>query len=306
MIKKKISINNNKTNFKKSKFVITKNTHFIFILLFLIPPIITMSLRCFSMTLNEPLYEGMLVKGKLNTDEKIWFNKRQIVPHSNGVFYFGIPQGHTDTLILQYEKHTPTEIIKTQKKFEVKQQRWKETKINGLQKNKVNISTKNQERIKKENILLNEKRTEYNKDFFPICFTRPIPSKKYRISGDFGARRILNGITGSGHSGTDYAAPTGTPIISPADGIIVVAHNDMFLSGKTILINHGYGIFSSYSHLSKISVQSGKHIKRGEKIGEVGSTGRSTGPHLHFTLTWFNIRVDPEQVFNNYPCIVSE
>ena len=87
---------------------------------------------------------------------------------------------------------------------------------------------------------------------------------------------------------------------------MVITHNDMFLSGKTILINHGYGIFSSYSHLSKISVQSGKHIKRGEKIGEVGSTGRSTGPHLHFTLTWFDIRVDPEQVFNNYSCTVSK
>lgn len=305
MIKRKTLIKN-KIKFNKPKFVITKNIHIVFKPLFLIFYIITISLQCFSMTLNEPLYDGMLVKGKLNTDEKIWFNKRQIIPHSDGTFYFGIPQGHTDTLILKYEKNTPTGIIKTQKKFEVKRQKWKETKINGLPKNKVNISTQNQERIKKENILLKEKRTEHNKNFFPICFTRPIASKKYRISGDFGARRILNGITGSGHSGTDYAAPTGTSIISPADGIIVVAHNDMFLSGKTILINHGYGIFSSYSHLSKISVQSGKHIKRGEKIGEVGSTGRSTGPHLHFTLTWFDIRVDPEQVFNNYSCTVSK
>ena len=113
---------------------------------------------------------------------------------------------------------------------------------------------------------------------------------------------MLNGIKTAGHSGTDYALPTGSPIYAPADGMVKVIHPDMFYSGKTILIDHGYGVFSSYSHLSEILVRQGDKVKQGHLIGKIGTTGRSTGPHLHFTLTWFGVRVDPEYVLKTYAC----
>ena len=70
----------------------------------------------------------------------------------------------------------------------------------------------------------------------------------------------------------------------------------MFYSGKTILIDHGFGIFSSYSHLNKINVKENQQVKSGDLIGEIGSTGRSTGPHLHFTITWYGVRIDPNKL----------
>jgi murein DD-endopeptidase MepM/ murein hydrolase activator NlpD len=76
----------------------------------------------------------------------------------------------------------------------------------------------------------------------------------------------------------------------------------MFYSGKTVLIDHGYGVFSSYSHLNEILVEQGEKIKQGQLIGKIGTTGRSTGPHLHLTLTWFGVRVDPEYVLKTHSC----
>jgi murein DD-endopeptidase MepM/ murein hydrolase activator NlpD len=115
------------------------------------------------------------------------------------------------------------------------------------------------------------------------------------ISGVFGSQSILNGTPRAPHMGLDIAAPAGAPIVAPAGGIVRLAKM-LFLTGNTVLLDHGYGLFTSYAHLSRIDVAPGQRIVQGETIGAVGATGRVTGPHLHWGMEWFEIRLDPALV----------
>lgn len=114
------------------------------------------------------------------------------------------------------------------------------------------------------------------------------------ISGTFGTRRFFNNQPRAPHSGVDIAAPLGAPIRAPAAGVISYIGN-YFFNGKTVFLDHGQGLITMYNHLNKISVKPGAKIARGEKIGEVGMTGRVTGPHLHWAASLNNTRVDPLQ-----------
>ena len=143
---------------------------------------------------------------------------------------------------------------------------------------------------------MREKRKTSDYPAFAHKWTLPV-AEYSRISSPFGARRILNGAITQGHSGTDYAAPEGTPVLAAADGKVVLTHPDMFYTGGTILIDHGYGIYTNYCHLSRIDVKEGQVVKAGEPIAAVGSTGRATGPHLHFGLSWYGVRLNPEDLF---------
>ena len=250
----------------------------------------------YAFTLATPLQDGRLIQGSLAKNEKLFYQDKQIIPHSNGLFYFGIPQSAQTPLLLTLQKENTQKQIK----LSYEMRHWQTDIVNGLPQGKVSVTVKNEQRIKKENAELKAERRKFITDFFLTCFSRPV--QNYRLSGLFGAQRILNGVKGSGHGGTDYAAPVGTPVYAPADGLVVLAHPDMFLTGQTVLINHGYGLFSSYSHLSKTDVARGDKVKRGDKIGEVGQTGRATGPHLHFSFFWYETRVDPELVFTDFPC----
>ena len=112
----------------------------------------------------------------------------------------------------------------------------------------------------------------------------------------FGARRIFNGEARNPHPGMDIAAPAGRAVSSPADGVVMLT-GDFFFSGNTVLVAHGEGVVSLLCHLSDITVKQGQSVHSGELIGHVGSTGRATGPHLHWTLSFNNARVDPGLFF---------
>ncbi len=114
------------------------------------------------------------------------------------------------------------------------------------------------------------------------------------LSGVFGSQRINNGVPGSPHYGVDMAAPTGTPIHAPADGVVRISA-DHFLNGGFTLIDHGQGVNTSYLHQSRRLVRPGQRIKRGQLIGQIGQTGRATGPHLHWAMNWFQVRLDPSR-----------
>lgn len=116
-----------------------------------------------------------------------------------------------------------------------------------------------------------------------------------RLSGMFGSQRIYkNGEAGAYHSGTDIAQPAGTPVIAPADGVVILAADHPFtLEGNLLMIDHGMGLNSAFLHLSRIDVKPGDVVKRGQRIGAVGMTGRATGPHLHWSLKWRESRIDP-------------
>ena len=129
---------------------------------------------------------------------------------------------------------------------------------------------------------------------FAQAFLWPVQG---RLSGRFGNQRVYvlpdgSDAPGAPHSGMDIAAPTGTPVLAPAAGVVSFT-GELYLTGGTVLLDHGHGISSNFLHLSRIDVQVGQRVERGQVIGAVGSTGRATGPHLHWGMNWFGTRIDP-------------
>jgi murein DD-endopeptidase MepM/ murein hydrolase activator NlpD len=122
-----------------------------------------------------------------------------------------------------------------------------------------------------------------------------------RISGVYGSQRILNGEPRRPHYGLDIAAPTGTPVHAPADGIITLAYDDMYFSGGTIVLDHGHGLSSSFLHLSRVLVEAGASVRQGDVIAEIGATGRASGPHLDWRMNWLDRRVDPQLLVGELP-----
>ena len=114
-----------------------------------------------------------------------------------------------------------------------------------------------------------------------------------RISGRFGRQRIYQGEPGSYHSGLDIAAARGTPFASPADGVVVLARTGFSLEGGIVIVDHGAGLNSAFIHMSRLAVAEGDRVVQGQTLGNVGSTGRATGPHLHWSLVWKDKRLDP-------------
>ncbi len=113
------------------------------------------------------------------------------------------------------------------------------------------------------------------------------------ISGVYGSQRILNGQPRAPHMGVDIAAPAGTPVRAPADGVVTLAAPDFYLTGGTLILDHGLGLSSIFLHLSKIEVQVGERVRQGDEIARVGATGRATGAHLHWGMNWQDARLDP-------------
>ncbi|WP_081826554.1 M23 family metallopeptidase [Persephonella sp. KM09-Lau-8] len=147
------------------------------------------------------------------------------------------------------------------------------------------------ERIRKEYKLLRKIFKTYTpKKFTENHFIKPL--KYLKISTPFGAKRIINDTKKSIHWGTDFKAPRGEPVFASLTGKVALAR-ELYYTGNTVIIDHGLGLFTLYAHLSKISVKEGQIVKGGQIIGKVGSTGRSTGPHLHFGVYINDIKVDP-------------
>jgi len=135
-------------------------------------------------------------------------------------------------------------------------------------------------------------------DIFAMWTDRPLDNLELqlpvrgRISSTFGLRRFFNGAPRQPHSGIDIAGPIGTAVLAPLAGVVTEI-GDYFFNGKTIFIDHGQGLISMLNHLSRVSVERGATVNAGQKIGEVGKTGRVTGPHLHWSLSLNNCRIDP-------------
>ena len=128
-------------------------------------------------------------------------------------------------------------------------------------------------------------------------FLRPVPG---RANSAFGRRSVFNGQPRSPHSGADFRAATGTPIKAPNDGVVVLA-TDLYFSGNVVIIDHGWGLYSFFAHLSAIDVAEGDRVRRGAVVGKVGATGRVTGAHLHWTVRLNDARVDPLALLELFP-----
>ncbi len=176
--------------------------------------------------------------------------------------------------------------------FHVEDGKYKKETIK-VQKSKVKLNKKDKKRASKEyaEAMKIYKRIT-NKSYITKKFIVPLDTK---ITSSFGKARVYNDTLNGYHSGTDFRAKVGTPLIASNDGVIVLA-KDRFYSGNSVIIDHGQGIYTCYYHMSKFDIKKGDEVKRGELLGLSGSTGRVTGPHLHFSVRVGGEQVDPLQL----------
>ena len=153
------------------------------------------------------------------------------------------------------------------------------------------------DRIKRENKLISDARLiESDLTFFKKKFINPLD--KAIVTGIYGSQRILNGKPRWPHYGIDFAAKEGTKIKAMLAGTATMVEPDLFYTGGTLIFDHGHGVSTLYMHMKDIYVKKGQIVKQGDIIGTVGSTGRSTGPHLDVRLNWFDVRLDPATVLS--------
>lgn len=157
-------------------------------------------------------------------------------------------------------------------------------------RSRVDLSPENLARVQRENALIAKLWGRQGGPRFSLPLGAPL--EKMPVGGRFGAKRIINGEPRSPHTGADYAVPQGTPVLAVDDAVVALA-GEFFFSGNSVFLDHGNGLISMYFHLHEVFVEQGEEVSRGRLIGTVGSTGRSTGPHLHFGIRWQGARVDP-------------
>ena len=236
--------------------------------------------------------QGHYIIGITEPSAKIIVDKKEVKVSKEGYFVFGLDRDRkfdiTITKIINKKKEKITKQV-LKRKYNIQ-------RIDGLEESKVTPPESVYKRIKEENNLIGKARA-INSDlpFFKNQFIMPV---KGIISGVYGSQRVLNGKPRWPHYGIDIAAKKGTKIKSSATGIVTMAEPDLYYTGGTIIMDHGHGISTIYSHLETLKVAVGDEVLQGDVIGTVGSTGRSTGPHLDFRVNWFQTRLDPMSIIN--------
>ncbi|WP_251044660.1 MULTISPECIES: M23 family metallopeptidase [unclassified Lysobacter] len=232
--------------------------------------------------------QGGLVIGKVPPGSKVRYGERQLRTTAYGTVVFGVGRDATGPLTVQIEV-APGRIETAS--IAVAAREFPTEYIQGVPPKTVNPPPEIAARIEREQaqVVAARARDDDRADFAQ-AFVWPVQG---RISGRFGNQRVYNGQKGSGHSGMDIAAPSGTAIKAPAAGVITFAGPDLYLTGGTVLLDHGHGVSSNFLHMSRIDVKVGDRVSQGQIIGAVGATGRATGPHLHWGMNWFDVRIDP-------------
>ena len=235
--------------------------------------------------------QGHYIVGLTDPSAKIIIDKKKIKVSKDGYFVFGLDRDRKFDVLITQTLNGEKKII-TKK---VLKRKYRIQRIDGLPENKVTPPESVYKRIREENNKIGEARAiNSNLPFFKDQFIMPVEGI---ISGVYGSQRILNGKPKWPHYGIDIAAKQGTPIKSSGSGVVTMAEDDLYYTGGTIIMDHGHGISTIYSHLETVSVSVGDKINKGDIIGTVGSTGRSTGPHLDFRVNWFQTRLDPMTIF---------
>lgn len=233
--------------------------------------------------LPSSLSQGGLVIGHAVPGTRVTVAGKPVHVGADGIFVFGAGRDEQGPIevVVGGAKHSLT----------VTPRDWPIERVEGVPPATVNPPPEIAARIQREQaeVVAARNRDDAREDF-AHGFIWPVTG---RISGRFGNQRIYNGDPKAPHSGMDIAVPQGTPVKAPADGIITFAKPDLYLTGGTILLDHGFGLSSNFLHLSRIDVKVGQHVHQGEVIGLAGMTGRATGPHVHWGFNWFGVRLDP-------------
>lgn len=242
------------------------------------------------------MIQGGLVQGRSEPGARITVDGRSVRVSAEGIFLFGFGRDEKPETVISV---TFADGTREQRVIEIDTREYRIQRIDGLPSSKVTPSEEDLVRIRKEAALVKAARTrdDARTDFLQ-AFEWPATGP---ISGVYGSQRILNGEPRRPHFGIDIAAPAGTKVVAPSDGLITLAHPDMFFTGGTVILDHGHGFSSSFLHLRRILVEEGEHVRRGQVIGEIGATGRVTGAHLDWRINLFGKRLDPRLLVGPMP-----
>ena len=243
--------------------------------------------RSARLTFSGTLDQGSLVVGRTSPDARVSVEGKPVTVSPEGIFAFGFEYNQTAAanVAARFRDGTREEqaVAPIARHYEVQP-------INGLPHKFVEPSPEEIARIKSEHARVAQMRqTDSEMPWFAEPFDWPA---KGIISGLFGSQRILNGIPSAPHMGVDIAGGEGAPIHAPANGMVLIA-DKFYLEGGYTLLDHGHGVFTGYMHQSVQLVKPGDAVQRGQQIGNIGQTGRATGPHLHWQMNWFQVRLDP-------------
>lgn len=246
------------------------------------------AIACEAPEFPPQIQQGALVEGCVPIKSRLWLDDREISVDPDGRVVFGIGRDQASPLQLRWRDAGGSDNALS---IPVKSRDWKIERIDGLPQQTVTPNPTIAARIAREQGEVAASRREDRRDSaWRAGFLRPAEG---RISGVYGSQRILNGTPKNPHYGMDIAVPAGTPIKAPAGGMVSFADPDLYLTGGTVLIDHGHGLNSSFLHMSRLDVKTGDRVEQGQVIGAVGATGRATGPHLHWGFNWFDVRLDP-------------
>lgn len=240
--------------------------------------------------LRGQIVQGSVVRAKTMAGSEVYLDGRFIEVSEHGDFVFGFTADASPHV--QLIVHTP-DGRRIERDLEVAQRTYEVQRIDGLPADKVSPPPEMHERIAREAQMIGQVRRAHSDHLDVFAeFIWPVDGI---ITGVYGSRRILNGQPRSPHYGVDIACPEGTEIRAPAGGIVSMIE-DMYFSGITMVIDHGYGLSSTFLHLHKATVALNERVEQGEVIAEVGATGRVTGPHLDWRINWFDSRLDPQSI----------
>ncbi|MCX2980897.1 M23 family metallopeptidase [Halieaceae bacterium IMCC14734] len=231
--------------------------------------------------------QGALLWGKVASGSEVRLDDQLLQVGAGGevVFGFGRDQAATAELVVSGP-------AACQQTLQVAAREYNIQRVEGVPQRTVTPDPEHLERIRREGQLVRDARSKSHAGTdFMAGFQWPVQGP---ISGVYGSQRVYNGTPGRPHYGVDVAVPKGTPVSVPAAGIVVLAEPDLFYSGGTLIIDHGSQVTSTFLHMSKVLARVGQSVEPGDIVGEVGATGRATGPHLDWRMNWRGRRVDPQ------------
>ncbi len=248
-----------------------------------------------NVVLNGKFTQGALLRGQAPAGAKVTLNGETVQTNKDGKFVVGFEREAPlqQTLVVKLDNGQ-----KWQRDITLEKREYNIQRIDGLEQKMVSPPAEVTARIKQDNINVANARSG-NTDLDAL-FTRFEWPAKGVISGVYGSQRILNGVPKWPHYGLDIANETGTPVYAPVDGVVTMA-NDLYYSGNTLILDHGMRVFSTFLHMDTITVEVGETVKQGEQSGTIGSTGRSTGPHLDWRINLGNTRLDPQTIISGSP-----